>query len=176
MPIVDIESGQLQVKSLGGNDYVKVYDSVLNATVWKVWDYPPSSESMSLLMPAALSGGQDGMMPSSSPLGGNHDEDGTDDDDKAAASATTSLLPKLGGVAPSNQMVSSTQHTSVSTGTDNQGEQTTSGNEEAVMDKGDDASTSSFSSVSGASRSSSSSRAAIIYSISLLMIAILWRY
>jgi len=53
-PIGDNENGVLQIKTMDGEDYIKVYDPLLNTTMWRVWDPLSSSSSSggkSLLMP-----------------------------------------------------------------------------------------------------------------------------
>jgi len=98
MPIVDGESGMLQIQSAGGKDYVKVYNPSLNSTTWKAWS-PPSSGEITLLTPLSARGpdrpDQDDATTSNQPAGVDNQPAGFEANDDNAI-ATSLLLPKVG--------------------------------------------------------------------------------
>jgi len=165
MPIVDSQSGGLQIKNMAGNDYIKVYDAGLNATMWKVWDPSSSQGSMKLLMPVASSGPRaEGMMASSSQQMNSAE---TNNNGNAVSTSSTGVLPKLGGV------VSSNQGSPVSTDAGNHVVQTGASNITAATPQAQSDTTSSMPTVSAAPRITCC--VLILCAISITMIfALLW--
>ena len=56
IPIADNEEGTLEFKSINGQEYVKVYDPLLNVTRWQAWEPPPAAAAAAAVQPSGTPG------------------------------------------------------------------------------------------------------------------------